>query len=90
MNEIRTTKQERIQERLSSESLTKAIDAIPEDGYVVLHEVIEKGKIETLRDRMLADVEKILALDAVPFQFKKGHIQQDPPPFKPFYTTMCW
>ena len=84
MNEIRTTKQERIQERLSSESLTKAIDAIPEDGYVVLHEVIEKGKIETLRDRMLADVEKILALDAVPFQFKKGHIQQDPPPFKPF------
>ena len=42
------------------------------------------GKIEILRDRMLADVEKILALDAIPYQFRKGHIQQDPPPFKPF------
>ncbi len=84
MNEIRISEQERIHERLSDKSLTKAIDAIRKDGYIVLHDVIEKVKIETLRDRMLADVEKILALDAVPYQFKKGHIQQDPPPFKPF------
>ena len=36
------------------------------------------------RERMLADADKILALDDVPYQFNNGHLQQDPPPFPPY------
>ncbi|MEE3234622.1 MAG: phytanoyl-CoA dioxygenase family protein [Candidatus Latescibacterota bacterium] len=84
MNEIQISKHERLDKHLSTENLNKAIRAVREDGYIVLHDIIETGHIAILRDRMLADVEKILSLDAVPYQFRKGHIQQDPPPFKPF------
>jgi ectoine hydroxylase-related dioxygenase (phytanoyl-CoA dioxygenase family) len=84
MNEIQISKHERLDKHLSTDNLNKAIRAVREDGYVVLHDIIETGHIAILRDRMLADVEKILSLDAVPYQFRKGHIQQDPPPFKPF------
>ena len=84
MNEIQISKHELLDKHLSTDNLNKAIRAVREDGYVVLHDIIETGHIAILKDRMLADVEKILSLDAVPYQFRKGHIQQDPPPFKPF------
>ena len=84
MNEIQINNKERLIKHLSQQNLNKAVEAIREDGYVIIHDIIEQSNISALRSRMMTDINKILSLDIVPYQFKKGHIQQDPPPFKPF------
>jgi ectoine hydroxylase-related dioxygenase (phytanoyl-CoA dioxygenase family) len=61
-----------------------AVHALQTDGFVVLEDVIEKAHVEALREKMLADVEVIMARPQPPFQFIPGHIQHDPPPFPPF------
>ena len=60
------------------------VAALEQDGIVVLENIIVASHIEMLRDRMLADVAAILKRDDVPFNFNKGNIQQDPPPFPPY------
>jgi hypothetical protein len=84
MLELRPSRDERKKHCLDDEHLQLALQALREDGYVILHDVISSKHIETLRERMIADVESILALDDVPFQFNDGHLQQDPPPFPPY------
>ena len=69
---------------LGAQELKMALHALRRDGFVVLHNAISLAHIESLRQRMLADVTAILALDDVPFQFNDGHLQQDPPPFPPY------
>ena len=69
---------------LGAQELQMALHALRRDGFVVLHNAISLAHIESLRQRMLADVAAILALDDVPFQFNDGHLQQDPPPFPPY------
>ena len=70
--------------KLKPQHLQQALTAIRDDGFVVLHRAIDLEHIKILRQRMLADVEDILALDDVPYQFKDGHLQQDPPPLAPY------
>jgi ectoine hydroxylase-related dioxygenase (phytanoyl-CoA dioxygenase family) len=80
------TLQERRAGRLSAERLAEAVRAVREDGYVLLNDLIDPAILAPIRDRMLADVEKILARDDVPFNFNSGNIQQDPPPFPPYLS----
>ena len=76
--------EERDTRKLKSEHLQQAVRALRQDGFAVLHHAIDPAHIEILRERMLADVAEILALDEVPYQFNYGHLQQDPPPFPPY------
>jgi ectoine hydroxylase-related dioxygenase (phytanoyl-CoA dioxygenase family) len=71
---------------LSPERLAQAVKAVREDGYIILNDLIDPAILAPIRDRMLADVEKILARDDAPFNFNRGNIQQDPPPFPPYLS----
>ena len=84
MIELHLSEDEREGHCLDAKHLQLALQALREDGFVILHEVISSNHIESLRQRMLADVADILALNDVPFQFNDGHLQQDPPPFPPY------
>lgn len=84
MLELHPSGDERKRKSFDDKNLKLALQALREDGFVILHDVIASKHIETLRKRMLTDVESILALDDVPYQFNDGHLQQDPPPFPPY------
>ena len=83
MLEFHLTSTER-ESGLSGDRLLVAVDALNTDGVIVLHDAIHPDHIAALRDKMLADVEVILARDDAPFNFNVGNVQQDPPPFAPF------
>ena len=84
MIELELSAAEHSARKLKPEHLQQAVAALHDDGFVVLHRAIDPAHIEMLRERMLADVEEILALSDVPYQFNDGHLQQDPPPFPPY------
>ncbi len=84
MTELTITEMERAHGHLEDTRLAMAVRAVREEGFVVLHDAIDPAHIAMLRERMLADAAKIAALDQVPYQFKTGHLQQDPPPFPPY------
>lgn len=84
MLELHPSGDERKRKSFDAKNLKLALQALREDGFVILHDVISSKHIESLRERMLADVTDILALDNIPFQFNDGHLQQDPPPFPPY------
>lgn len=58
--------------------------ALRQDGLVVLQNVVSLEHLDVLRERMLADVEQLLAREDAPFNWHTGNIQQDPPPFPPY------
>ena len=84
MLELHLSGDERKRKSFDAKNLKLALQALREDGFVILHDVIAAKHIESLRERMLSDVADILALDDVPLQFNDGHLQQDPPPFPPY------
>ena len=84
MTELELSAAEHCARKLKPEHLQQAVAALRDEGFVVLHRAIDPAHIELLRERMLADVESILALADVPYQFNNGHLQQDPPPFPPY------
>ena len=84
MNEIPVTSQETEAGKLEEQHLTTALTALNDDGFVVLRDVVTPAHIETLREKMLADVKEILKRDDAPFNFNTGNLQQDPPPFAPY------
>src|SRR6185295_4533106 len=84
MVEISPSPAELASGKWESEKLAQARRAILDDGFVVLKDVADKAHLEILRERMLADVEKILNRPDAPFNFNKGNLQQDPPPFEPY------
>ena len=69
---------------LTPDSLEKARRAVEEDGMVVLEAVVDPAHLDALKERMLADLVTLLARPDAPFNFTKGNVQQDPPPFAPY------
>ena len=69
---------------ITPEQLRAASQAVREDGFVILPDVVDPGHLAVLRERMLADVEKYVARPDAPFNFNAGNVQQEPPPFAPF------
>jgi ectoine hydroxylase-related dioxygenase (phytanoyl-CoA dioxygenase family) len=69
---------------LSPEHLQDAVCALQEDGFVVLNDVVDPAHLALLREKMLDDVQYLLARDDAPFNFNTGNIQQEPPPFAPY------
>lgn len=84
MNTIAVSDAEKRNRGLSPENLMRAVAAVNEDGYVVLTGVVDTAHLDVLRERMMADLETILAGADVPFNFNTGNVQQDPPPFAPY------
>jgi ectoine hydroxylase-related dioxygenase (phytanoyl-CoA dioxygenase family) len=69
---------------MSSEHLEAAVRAIKTDGFLVLKNVVDTAHLDALRERMLDDLQHILARKDAPFNFNTGNVQQDPPPFPPY------
>lgn len=84
MNEITLSAAERAAGRFDPKTLDRARRAILDDGYVVLLDVADVRHLEAIGSRMLEDVERVLARSDIPFNFNRGNLQQDPPPFEPF------
>lgn len=70
--------------QIAPQSQAAAAQALREDGVVVLQGVVDRSHLETLRAKMLDDLDTILARPDAPFNFNTGNVQQDPPPFFPF------
>lgn len=69
---------------LSPERLETARRALLGDGMVVLTGIVQVAHLDRLKEKMLGDLETILARPDAPFNFNRGNVQQDPPPFAPF------
>ena len=61
---------------LKPKHLREALSALRKDGYIVLQNAIRDRNLDQLRKRMIADVDEILRLQDVPYQFNNAHIQQ--------------
>jgi hypothetical protein len=84
MRRMSPTSGERAAGKWSENSLAVALESLRGDGFVVLEEVVDLDHLGLLRERMLEDLRQILARPDVPFNFNRGNVQQDPPPFPPF------
>ncbi len=70
---------ERLAGTISDTHLCEAVAAMREDGAVVLEGAVDPVHVAGLRERMLADVERVLARTDVPYNFNRGNVQQSPP-----------
>ena len=70
--------------RLAEANQSEAIKALSEDGILVLTGVVSQASIGELRVRMTEDAYRLLNRPNPPFNWIKGNIQQDPPPFPPY------
>ncbi len=84
MRTIYATQAEMRNGSLSSENREAAVQAILEDGFVVLNGVVDTAHLDVLHERMLADVGLLLKRDDAPFNWNVGNVQQNPPPFPPY------
>jgi ectoine hydroxylase-related dioxygenase (phytanoyl-CoA dioxygenase family) len=80
------TPEERRSGALTASRLAESVRAVRQDGYVILNDLIDPATLAPIRDRMLGDVAKILSRDDVPYNFNRGNVQQDPPPFPPYLS----
>ena len=84
---IKPTSAEFAAQKLSEDHLAQALNALEVDGFVVLEDVVDLDHIAVIRDRMLEDVQLLVNRPDAPFNWVKGNVQQDPPPFPPFLFT---
>ncbi|MHB8637840.1 MAG: phytanoyl-CoA dioxygenase family protein [Fimbriimonadaceae bacterium] len=69
---------------LNDDARDRAVRTLRGDGVVVLAGAIPGDKIAILRERALADVEALAKREDAPFNWNRGNLQQDPPPFPPY------
>lgn len=69
---------------LSGDRIAAAVTALRNDGIVVLANAVSKQTISTLLERSLLDVQKLINRPDAPYNWVKGNVQQDPPPFPPY------
>ena len=73
--------EERLQECFNPRTLSRAIEALRRDGFVIVDDVIAHEHLDILQGAMEEDLVKILALPVVPHNFVWGIVQQGPPPY---------
>jgi ectoine hydroxylase-related dioxygenase (phytanoyl-CoA dioxygenase family) len=84
MTALDLTPQEIQTGKITSAHLQQAVYALQEDGYVILNELLDRSHMALLAEKMIEDAQEILSREDVPFNFNRGNIQQDPPPFHPY------
>ncbi|KAG8854094.1 hypothetical protein FRB96_007800 [Tulasnella sp. 330] len=78
--DINTSMEELQAGRLTWQHLEIATRALHRDGLVILEDVIDHSKLDSLNERMLKDAHTLqLRGDNSPYNYNKGNIQQDPP-----------
>lgn len=83
--EIAVTPQELSDGQLSDESMSQALSAIEEDGYVVLEDIVDHDHLDILRDKMTEDSNTLLGREQWGGAGRiANHLQQGPPPFAPY------
>ncbi|GAB4458149.1 MAG: hypothetical protein OHK0029_19010 [Armatimonadaceae bacterium] len=84
MVEIEVSKAELETGELNPAHLRAAKDALFNDGFVVLKNVVDTAHLDILHERMLEDVKALISRKDAPFNWNVGNVQQDPPPFPPY------
>lgn len=70
---------------MKHEYLERAKQQILHDGYVVLEGLVPEDCLDILRNKMDEDTEELVRRGAIGgYGSAKGHLQQNPPPFKPY------
>jgi len=70
--------------KMTQAHLAEAVQAIREDGFVALRNIVSAASVATLREKLIADVAALQARPDAPYNWNTGNIQQDPPPFPPY------
>jgi hypothetical protein len=81
---VEATQAEKDRGLLDPEKFQEVVRALREDGIVVLKDVVDLEHVRVLRERVLQDVEKFVTRPNAPFNWNRGNVQQDPPPFPPY------
>lgn len=84
---ISITAAERTAERMSADKLTQAAEAIRQNGYVIIEDIIDHDHLDILCQKMTEDTHQIVAAQEQGESvsgWKKGHLQQRPPPNLPY------
>ena len=70
--------------KISNAHLDQAADAIRNDGYVILEDIVSHAHLDLLHEKMDDDLRTLMTARVLPINFTRGHLQQDPPPFAPY------
>lgn len=70
--------------QMRPEHVEAAVEAVENDGFVVLNAVVDTEHLDILLARMLEDLPALVAREDAPFNWNSGNVQQDPPPFPPY------
>lgn len=84
---IQASESERQRGTYDAATVDLANRILAEDGVVVLEQVVDPAHIALIRERMLEDLDKFMNRPDAPFNWNKGNVQQDPPPFPPYLFT---
>lgn len=70
---VRVSQEEVSERKLTWENLERAVRALHRDGLVVLENVIEKSKLDTLNKKMLRDALTLQSKgENMPYNYNKG------------------
>ncbi|MEM7029808.1 MAG: phytanoyl-CoA dioxygenase family protein [Chloroflexota bacterium] len=85
MQRFLVSETERSQKALATEKVEQAVQAIHEDGYLVLENIISHDHLDILREKMTEDSHTLINADKWGGAGRlPGHLQQGPPPFAPY------
>lgn len=85
MLRIPVSAEERNQGALAAAKVAGAVEAIRQDGCIVLENIIKHEHLDILREKMTADSYQLIEANKWGGAGRlPGHLQQGPPPFAPF------
>ena len=83
---IKVSSKELTKRELSASHLKKAIDAIREEGYIILGNIVSHNHLDLLNEKMTQDSHTIVSSNSDRWEGRRttGHLQQGAPPFAPY------
>ena len=83
---IKVSSEELTKRELSASHLRQAIDAIHEEGYIILGNIVSHNHLDLLNEKMTQDSHTIVSSDSDRWEGRRaiGHLQQGAPPFAPY------
>jgi len=83
---IKVSSEELAKRELSVSHLKKAIDAIHEEGYIILGNIVSHNHLDLLNEKMTQDSHTIVSSNSDRWEGRRttGHLQQGAPPFAPY------
>ncbi|KAB5591235.1 Phytanoyl-CoA dioxygenase [Ceratobasidium theobromae] len=66
--------------KLGPTNVLRALEALNEDGIVMLENVVNEKHLDALNERMVPDAYTLQHMKDSPYNYNRGNVQQDPPP----------